>query len=37
MSKDCRKKTEILAAEVEHVELSANPEFQEAYIKAMGF
>ena len=37
LSKDCRKKAEVLAAEVEHIELSANPEFQEAYIKAMGF
>ena len=37
LSKDCRKKAEVLAAEVEHIELSANPEFQEAYIRAMGF
>ncbi len=32
-----RQKAERLAAEVTHIELSANPEFQEAYIKAMSF
>ncbi|MBR4019315.1 MAG: DUF4445 domain-containing protein, partial [Clostridia bacterium] len=37
MSAAARKKAEVLAAEVKHIELSANPEFQEAYIKAMGF
>ena len=37
LSAATRQNAEVLAAEVEHVELSANPEFQEAYIKAMGF
>jgi len=37
LSAAARQNAEVLAAEVEHIELSANPEFQEAYIKAMGF
>ena len=37
LSADARKKAERLAAEVEHIELSANPQFQEKYIEAMGF
>ncbi|MBQ3131307.1 MAG: DUF4445 domain-containing protein [Clostridia bacterium] len=37
LSTAARQNAEVLAAEVEHIELSANPEFQEAYIKAMGF
>ena len=37
MSAAARKKAEVLAAEVKHIELSANPQFQEKYIEAMGF
>ena len=37
LSEDCRTKAEVLAAEVKHIELSANPMFQEKYIEAMGF
>ena len=37
MSSAARKKAEVLAAEVKHIELSANPQFQEKYIEAMGF
>ncbi len=37
LSADSRKKAEVLAAEVNHIELSANPQFQEKYIEAMGF
>ena len=37
MSAAARKNAEVLAAEVKHIELSANPQFQEKYIEAMGF
>lgn len=37
MSEYCRAKAEVLAAEVKHIELSANPEFQEKYIQSMSF
>ena len=37
LNEDSRTKAETLAAQVQHIELSANPQFQEKYIEAMGF